>query len=256
MNKHERKKRGICRDCNNVIYSGSTIFCEKHLEVSRTYNRKRSRRDYLKKWKLQRKERGICLFCTEHICDGSTTYCSFHRDHIIQKEKSHYNKRKEQKICQMCSKPVCKRSTLHCAKHFEIMKSYVKKYTSKNKDKVLIRNHFNSIKMRSKRKGIKLEIDFNAFNKWIICTESKCTYCGATKDYLNTLGMSLNRQLSIDRKDNSLGYSLDNICFACHKCNRLKSNFFRENEWKEICNKYIIPRFEEYHKEELNLITK
>lgn len=54
--------------------------------------------------------------------------------------------------------------------------------------------------------------------------------------------------LSIDRKDNKLGYQLKNISLACLRCNNIKSDFFSEEEWTYVASKFIKPRIMEYHK--------
>lgn len=50
--------------------------------------------------------------------------------------------------------------------------------------------------------------------------------------------------ISIDRKNNNQDYQLPNMCLACKLCNRLKSDFFTEKEFKEIAIKYIKPKYE------------
>ena len=51
------------------------------------------------------------------------------------------------------------------------------------------------------------------------------------------------KRLQIDRKDNdkSIGYTLENICFACAICNTHKRDFYSHKEFKEIAERYIIP---------------
>jgi hypothetical protein len=40
----------------------------------------------------------------------------------------------------------------------------------------------------------------------------------------------------LDRKDNSLGYSVDNCVVCCARCNEAKSDHFTYDEWKQIGN--------------------
>lgn len=49
--------------------------------------------------------------------------------------------------------------------------------------------------------------------------------------------------LEIDRKDSRVGYTLDNMVWACHRCNLVKSEFLDYNEMKEIGINYIQPKW-------------
>ena len=57
------------------------------------------------------------------------------------------------------------------------------------------------------------------------------------------------RRLTVDRKDNDKGYSLDNMVLACHRCNSIKGDWFSYDEMKEIAEKYMIPRIEKWRRE-------
>ncbi|MBX4188436.1 MAG: hypothetical protein KW793_04905 [Candidatus Doudnabacteria bacterium] len=93
-------------------------------------------------------------------------------------------------------------------------------------------------------------IDKVSFFEWHEVTPKVCYYCGVQED---VLAISYNGYkggksvLTIDRKDNTKGYIKGNMCFACHRCNTTKGNFFTESEWLEIANKYIKPRLVIYH---------
>lgn len=50
--------------------------------------------------------------------------------------------------------------------------------------------------------------------------------------------------LSIDRKYNELGYTIDNLCLACNRCNTVKGNTFTYDEMVEIGHNYIKPKRE------------
>ena len=58
-----------------------------------------------------------------------------------------------------------------------------------------------------------------------------CEYCEITEE----LWLSkYKRTLEIDRKNNDKGYGLDNITWACHRCNVIKNNLLSYQEMKEI----------------------
>ena len=53
-------------------------------------------------------------------------------------------------------------------------------------------------------------------------------------------------QLSIDCKDNDLGYTIDNIVLACDRCNFIKSNIFTYEEMCFIGENLIKPKWESF----------
>jgi len=50
-------------------------------------------------------------------------------------------------------------------------------------------------------------------------------------------------RLTVDRIDNSLSYSGENIVLSCPRCNMIKSNYFSFEEMREIGQKYVKPRW-------------
>jgi hypothetical protein len=69
---------------------------------------------------------------------------------------------------------------------------------------------FNQYKSTAKKRGIDFNITFDEF-----CTfwQKPCTYCGSE---IETIGL--------DRKDNNIGYTVDNIVPCCEFCNIMKRN--------------------------------
>jgi len=79
-----------------------------------------------------------------------------------------------------------------------------------------------SYKFRDKKKGVENDIDY----QWImdnIFTE-QCWYCGET-DW---------RKLGCDRKDNSLGHTIDNVVPCCSECNQKKGSMSFKEYLREI----------------------
>lgn len=104
---------------------------------------------------------------------------------------------------------------------------------------------YNCIKYGAKR--AELLISKKDFLLWYENEPKKCFYCDIPEELLNTLTDKFNRKcinLSIDRRDTSKPYTLDNIVFACLRCNWTKSDFFTESEMREIAEKYIKPRWQ------------
>lgn len=161
----------------------------------------------------------------------------------------------------------------------ECNKNKAKEFNKTDKGKENVKNaqlkQFNSGYFRygkgailnMKNSAIKRRVQFNLteenLNKWWHNSKNKCFYCGSTvedfitiKEYIINYGgsdLTINRykrffdkdiykkikDMTIDRKDNSKGYEIDNIVKSCWICNSLKSDFYTENEMK-IVGKLII----------------
>lgn len=97
----------------------------------------------------------------------------------------------------------------------------------KNKDKYqyhkLPKNKYTRYKRGAERRGLIFNITYEEFlNHW----QSPCKYCN---DPIDTVGL--------DRIDNSLGYTLDNIVDCCTVCNFMKHKMSAEdfiNKCKQI----------------------
>lgn len=78
-------------------------------------------------------------------------------------------------------------------------------------------------KGRAKRRG--LEFDERLRAKFRESPPVNCPCCGIAFNYaLNRYDGSLRRSPSLDRFDNSKGYTLENCEIICHRCNSLKSD--------------------------------
>lgn len=99
---------------------------------------------------------------------------------------------------------------------------------------------FYSVKGGAQRRGVKFLLSREDFKQWWLEQDAQCHYCG-----LNAAGNKAyqGRRLSVDRKNNSEGYSLDNIVLACDRCNISKGSVFSYSEWKEIAQKYLQPKY-------------
>lgn len=99
-----------------------------------------------------------------------------------------------------------------------------------------------------KNRGRKdFDLSKNDFVKWYEKQEKKCTYCMFTLDEIRLLPYPYNRKngltkLSIDRKDNNVGYTIENITLSCFTCNTIKNNFLSYEEMKKIGKTIINPK--------------
>ena len=53
-------------------------------------------------------------------------------------------------------------------------------------------------------------------------------------------------RLTIDCKDNSLGYIKDNLILACDRCNFIKSNIFTYEEMLFIGETFVKPKWQAF----------
>jgi hypothetical protein len=155
-----------------------------------------------------------------------------------------------------CKTCISERGRIYRVKHKEEIKARNSRWQSKNQAHVREQHRqyrtnaegawsqFSSHKMRGKHE---LTITRDQFLQWWDATPKVCDYCGCNSDQQNVvlvhLGYSArSNRLHIDRKNSSLGYSLDNICFACRICNEHKKDFFTHAQFQLIAAKFISPR--------------
>lgn len=99
--------------------------------------------------------------------------------------------------------------------------------------------------MNARRRGLEVTLTEELFQNWYASQPKACCYCGVPEC---ELASRKNTGLTIDRKDNSIGYTLNNVCIACFRCNNMKSDFFTHEAWSRIAEEFIKPRLSEFHK--------
>jgi len=73
---------------------------------------------------------------------------------------------------------------------------------------------------RATQKGIDFKLTYNQFSNLL---DLECYYCGASpKNSLVQHGKQLEVYQGIDRKDNTIGYTPDNVVPCCIVCNKMK----------------------------------
>jgi 5-methylcytosine-specific restriction endonuclease McrA len=117
--------------------------------------------------------------------------------------------------------------------HKEEIKHYQKNY-------ILTPNSiYSQIESRIQKTNKDLAITKEEFIKWYNKQEQECHYCKRTLEEIKQDKQEradFKNRLSIDRKDNNKGYTLDNIVLACRRCNIIKGDYFTEQEMLEIGN--------------------
>lgn len=168
-----------------------------------------------------------------------------------------------------------KKDPLEYAKYIKERKEYAKNYYHKNKKKYTkyrkrdwqnIKNnpyrHEKQIravhKWRATPNGIyttlrtrnrkDFDLEKEEFIKWYTEQPKICQYCGLSLEQIRNLPYPYNRKngidrLSIDRKNNNIGYTISNIILCCFTCNTIKNNFLEYEEMKKVGELVLKPKF-------------
>ena len=87
------------------------------------------------------------------------------------------------------------------------------------------------------------------FIKWHDSQPRICEYCGIQENQTYILREyfgSVKSRLTVDCKDNELGYIKGNLTLACDKCNQVKNNILSYNDMKYIGENFIRPKWERW----------
>lgn len=98
-----------------------------------------------------------------------------------------------------------------------------------------IRSLFSNHKLTAKRRGWSFSLSLEQFASLIF---KKCTYCDGDLSNCSTFNGKKLKYNGLDRKDSSLGYTIDNVVSCCKRCNRVKNNLTSE-EFIELAHKIL-----------------
>lgn len=93
---------------------------------------------------------------------------------------------------------------------------------------------YNELK-NHRNKEVEFTLTFEEFKE--IIKNNVCEYCGKSLIYhkhSKDWGKNLSRAHQLDRKDNTKGYTKDNVVPCCWTCNRLKSDVFTYDEFMKL----------------------
>lgn len=87
--------------------------------------------------------------------------------------------------------------------------------------------------------GKKVLFSSDEFLIWLMAQDRVCHYCGRklTMGLKEGDGIKGSMKLTIDRKNNSLPYSIDNIVLSCRRCNAMKGCRLTESETINLAHK-------------------
>jgi hypothetical protein len=120
----------------------------------------------------------------------------------------------------------------------------IKKYCGNRQDKYSqFRYHFNIAKRRSRKYNRDFDLTLEFLEELWIKQNGKCAATGLILDtkYLQTKKQKKNKnpyQASLDRIDNSKGYTKDNIRFVCYMFN-IARNDFTDEQVLDFCKKVM-----------------
>jgi hypothetical protein len=123
---------------------------------------------------------------------------------------------------------------------------YEKKYYKINKKSIKIHKKvyclsadgiYMTLKNNAKNKKMKFSLIKKDFINWYNNQKQECHYCmRSLKEIKQDIieNKKYKGRLSIDRKDNNKGYTLNNIVLACRRCNYIKGDYITEEKMKKI----------------------
>lgn len=113
---------------------------------------------------------------------------------------------------------------------------------------------FNTIKSRqtylnrhNDSRSKPFEISKKDFVEWYINESKKCCYCDLPEEYLELVAEKYGsrwKRLTIDCKNNELGYVVGNLVLACDKCNITKNNMLTFDEMMYVGQNFIKPKWQ------------
>lgn len=168
--------------------------------------------------------------------------------------KEYYKKRKEYykkrwlkiKSDPLLHKKAKKQRREDYRRHILERKEYVKKYYYDHREELNRKKAlwfqtpegiYAHLLAGAKKRRITLNFGKEEFSKWWVKQNKRCYYCNRTlkeiKECEDIFAKRFKR-LTIDRKDNTKPYILENMILACYRCNAIKSDFFTEKEALKI----------------------
>lgn len=88
------------------------------------------------------------------------------------------------------------------------------------------------------------------FIEWYENQPRVCHYCGLPESFIPLITedsqITKVKRLTIDCGDNDKGYVMGNMFLACNRCNLMKCEYFTYQDWVEIGEKYIKPKWKSF----------
>jgi len=142
-----------------------------------------------------------------------------HLKHIAEINKNWREKNKD---------IIREKSKIYYIRDLDKIKIYRKKYQLTDK------GIFRAIKDTARKDKKELTFTKKEFINWYNQQKKQCYYCGLKLNEVYKDKFGRTKRLTIDRKNNKIGYTIRNIVLACFRCNTIKSNYFTAKEMLRI----------------------
>lgn len=93
---------------------------------------------------------------------------------------------------------------------------------------------FYELKGKAKGRGISFELKLTEFVDWYKKQPKKCVYCDSSEKNAAKFRFNQYHRLTIDRKDNTVGYTINNILLCCYQCNAVKCDVLTYSEMIKV----------------------
>lgn len=169
--------------------------------------------------KHKRAKDGYSSHCKECRSNYFKTYYSLNKEYINQKNKNYYNE------------------------NIEVIATIHSNYRQNNKAKLLLHDkvrdrRFDRRFKKSKLAAAKRKLEWNiSYDDFKSSCELDCFYCNNKLE-----NRKLSTSAALDRKDNSVGYTLSNVLPCCSICNYLRQDILTIEETIKIVELLIILR--------------
>lgn len=91
---------------------------------------------------------------------------------------------------------------------------------------------YNIFQKKARNRDKEIKLTYEEFLKFTNISE--CHYCGGAIFWAAHHTVKFGRKYNLDRKDNSGGYTKDNLLVCCYRCNRIKSDDISYEEMIQI----------------------
>lgn len=152
-----------------------------------------------------------------------------------------YRKDGLQRYCKDC----CNLAQLQWRQtHKELVKGYGQKYYQNHKEQFKERQGHYRATARGKYSMLRgharqsILFTLEKFEVWYDQQEKICYYCG--RKLICARAKRELDSLNIDRKDNNLSYTLDNMALSCRRCNIMKGSWLTETQMLDAAKRYFI----------------
>lgn len=157
--------------------------------------------------------------------DGLLSWCkqcvSNYRKEIYQNNKEKF-KKLSREYCQNNKEKVKQSQKKYYWDNKDLRNQHHKKWYEKNKERISRRDKYKYYKRIDEKHNYSGPLDFTLQEFEERIKNSRCIYCNTDRD------------LGLDRIDNTKGHSISNTLPACNRCNMTRSNRFTVDEMKLI----------------------